>query len=559
MKDFEAPSFSLVFSSQSNEIQQQQDDDDDDETLISNLQVEDTPSPPVSKTLKNRICRPILSSRKVIKPSSILFQNLINHKEKHIQEFQLNPNLCTAPSFSLGLDLDEPAPPNQESHSKQCLEQPPIEVIRVEEDDDQSFRQQTLIPDLQVDDPPSPPVFKRLKRGLSTPSSRVVKRDSVLVEDEIEDISSPEDTHKDEHAKLQKHSSCKRSKIAANGFIPLSKQFSSKLKARQHTQASNASTVTSMEASSSKTMFPKLTISPLRKFLLIDSDTDDSSSSEDIFEDAKKVDVSASKRPRNTNKNLTINQQKGKNVTGDSKLQTEDLWKDFGLQKGVNIQTPALDEFCQEFFTSAKGKTTEQDKDRNVHVTSSKMCDQKKCISENAELYKSLDHPLPPAYKYFYHDDPRIQRLVRHRLPNFFPLGVNTENPQSQAAEIDYMFQFSQREPTSRNQSLVENSRMGRKNSRQPHHKDLTEASESWVNPKGRTNAKKNADKSQGRAAGCSSLGPKNAGKRRVRAEGGSSGSWFTGEDGRKVYVTKTGQEMTGQIAYRHYRKVRKT
>ncbi|KAF5202102.1 Rho gtpase-activating protein [Thalictrum thalictroides] len=359
----------------------------------------------------------------------------------------------------------------------------------------------------------------------------------------------------DGHSKLQKHSACKRSEFAANGFIPLSKQFSSKLKARLNTQASNASTVTSMEASSSKTMFPKLTISPLRRFMLVVSDTDDSSSSEDSFEDAKKVDISASKRPRNTNNTLTINQQKGKNVTGDTKPETEDLWKDFGSQKGVNIQTPALDEFCQEFFTSAKGKNTERDKDKNIYVTSSKLCDQKKCISENAELYKSLDHPLPSAYKYFYHDDPRIQRLVRQRLPNFFPLGVNTENPQSQAAEIDYMFQFSQREPTSRNQSLAENSRMGGKNLRQLHHKDLTEAPGSWVNPKGRANAKKNAGKSQGRVAGCSSVGPKNAGKRRVRAEGCSSGSWFTGEDGKKVYVTKTGKELTGQMAYRHYRR----
>ncbi|KAF5182249.1 hypothetical protein FRX31_028164 [Thalictrum thalictroides] len=120
----------------------------------------------------------------------------------HIRDLEATHALdLNAPSFSLGLglDLDEPARPNQESHSKQCLEQSPIEVISsqsVEEDDDQSFQQQTLISDLQVDDPPSPPVFKRLKRGLSTPSSRVIKRDSVLVEDEIEDISSPEDTHR---------------------------------------------------------------------------------------------------------------------------------------------------------------------------------------------------------------------------------------------------------------------------------------------------------------------------------------------------------------------------
>ncbi|KAK1581051.1 hypothetical protein Q3G72_002617 [Acer saccharum] len=49
---------------------------------------------------------------------------------------------------------------------------------------------------------------------------------------------------------------------------------------------------------------------------------------------------------------------------------------------------------------------------------------------------------------------------------------------------------------------------------------------------------------------------PKDAGKRRVHASGGqSAGHWYTSPEGRKVYFSKNGQELTGQIAYRQYRK----
>ncbi|GLT59384.1 hypothetical protein SLA2020_322050 [Shorea laevis] len=76
-----------------------------------------------------------------------------------------------------------------------------------------------------------------------------------------------------------------------------------------------------------------------------------------------------------------------------------------------------------------------------------------------------------------------------------------------------------------------------RNKSKKPMAEDVLHSSEGWVDPKS------------------SAAVPKNAGKRRVHANGQSAGHWYTSPEGRKVYVTKTGQELTGQIAYRHYRK----
>ncbi|KAL5715416.1 hypothetical protein ACHQM5_017239 [Ranunculus cassubicifolius] len=234
-------------------------------------------------------------------------------------------------------------------------------------------------------------------------------------------------------------------------------------------------------------MFPKLTISPLRRFQLLDSDSE----SEDLFENSRKADLPSSR-----------------NINAGSKAESEDLWKDFG---GQNIPTPALDDFCEEYFRSVKGKNVDKSKEEDICVFSSKVC-------------KNQSNPDPPAYKYFYHDDPRIKRLVHQRLPNFFPLGDNhTQTRQSDAPDdIDYMCQFNQKEPTSRNKGK--------------------QMEGSWVNPR-------NVGKSRAEAA------PKNAGKRRVRAVGTCSGSWFTGEDGKKVYVSKNGKELSGRMAYLQYRK----
>lgn len=191
-----------------------------------------------------------------------------------------------------------------------------------------------------------------------------------------------------------------------HGFIPLSTQCS-KSKAKER-EASNVSCFTR----NNKTGFPKQTISPFRRFRLLDPDTDDPCSSEDLFEDFSEADdlfTSSSRKQSIKNK----------------KLQSEDLWKDFG---GENIPTPALDDFCEEYFrSSVKGKkNVEEEEDISVVVVvGSKVC-------KNGELLNN--NPVPPAYKYFYHDDPRIKHLVRQRLPNFCPLGGKSEAP-----DIDYM------------------------------------------------------------------------------------------------------------------------
>ena len=54
------------------------------------------------------------------------------------------------------------------------------------------------------------------------------------------------------------------------------------------------------------------------------------------------------------------------------------------------------------------------------------------------QLWESTS-PLPPAHRYFFHEDPRIRQLVRSRLCNFSPLGVNRVNQQPNVSRIDYM------------------------------------------------------------------------------------------------------------------------
>ncbi|KAF2285779.1 hypothetical protein GH714_007756 [Hevea brasiliensis] len=153
----------------------------------------------------------------------------------------------------------------------------------------------------------------------------------------------------------------------------------------------------------------------------------------------------------------------------------------------------------------------------------------------------NLADPLPPAHHYFFHDDPRIQTLVRCRLPNFSPLGiVNRGNQQHSESVINYISQFhgeASKQGGTRGSNNGKGSTRGRNKLKKSNAKEVMHASEGWVDPK------------------ISSAIPKDAGKRRVHANGQAAGRWFTSPEGRKVYVSRSGQELTGQIAYRHYRK----
>ncbi|PWA51615.1 hypothetical protein CTI12_AA460940 [Artemisia annua] len=151
-----------------------------------------------------------------------------------------------------------------------------------------------------------------------------------------------------------------------------------------------------------------------------------------------------------------------------------------------------------------------------------------------------IDKSLPYAHHYFFHDDRRIQELVRIRLPYFSPLDdlSNSDLEQPSTSNIDYMGQFRCGESLkqdSRNINGIKSSN-SRKNSRKLKNEDT---SEGWVNPK----------------AGVHKVTTKRAVNKKGHSAHQNSGHWITGPDGKKVYVGKKGQELTGRVAYMQYKK----
>ncbi|MFS7984833.1 hypothetical protein Hanom_Chr11g00991301 [Helianthus anomalus] len=147
---------------------------------------------------------------------------------------------------------------------------------------------------------------------------------------------------------------------------------------------------------------------------------------------------------------------------------------------------------------------------------------------------------FPNAYCYFFHDDPRIQELVRSRLPYFSPLGsmLNMDLEQPGTSKIDYMGQFSFGESSKQAARTITDKK--RSTSRKDLRKSKTEEmSHGWVNPK----------------LGVDKVTTKGAAKRKVHTARQSAGHWITGSDGKRVYVGKSGQELTGRVAYIQYKK----
>ncbi|XP_004244123.1 uncharacterized protein [Solanum lycopersicum] len=422
------------------------------------------------------------------------------------------------PSFSLGLDFDLDSEPQST-----VLPKPSVNLRTIKEvvDDDDDFEFPKLVTDPQVSDPTSS--LKRLRRGSISKSEPVAQKLKLgetwcNVDDDIEDFSSQEDEPKD-HPKC--HSSVRSSsKIPLQGQRVISSQSVSRCTGRKK-EASNVSSVhQSKETNPSNLVFPELTISPLRRFQLIDSDSDEPSKSEFVERESDHVDS-----PLNVNRQHSDADLSYQRKTGPSALKTKDLWEDFCSDTTFNIHTPALDEVCEEYFKSVKdGKRTQTTK------------------GGLTESYMRPQGPLLPAHCYFFHKDPRIQKLVRDRLPNFFPLGADNlpGGNLDDASVIDYMGQFSHEggsKRTAQKSADGTNSRKSRKNVKQPNNVEESQGSERWVNPK-------------------SSAGiPKDAGRRRVQAVGKSAGHWYTNGDGRKVYVDNNGQEFSGRSAYICYRK----
>ncbi|BAT80718.1 hypothetical protein LR48_Vigan07g022200 [Vigna angularis] len=268
------------------------------------------------------------------------------------------------------------------------------------------------------------------------------------------------------------------------------------------------------------------------------------------------------------------------------KNRNDSLWKDFSPVKNVSVPTPAFNELCEEYFRSNKckevrGDVNESHNERYPGVSSS--------CQRNQQQWESVDL-VYPAHKYFFHEDPRIQQLVHTRFRNFNPLGaINRVNQQPNTSHIDYMGQFGNGRASNTQgvqNACVNGSTRGKNTSSNLVFEGSFNTSEGWVDPKivspfshGESSRKKatkrNSTKNsvskgkgnksspanQSRASGdwveprsCASS-PKDAGKRRVQASGQSAGHWYTSPEGRKVYVNKSGQELTGRSAYVQYRK----
>lgn len=416
------------------------------------------------------------------------------------------------PSFSLGLDLDLDSQPGIPSSPVQA----PVSSTNVSshtfEDDEDSAQ--------QMADPIPPPALKRLRRGTILESETLhnlePKSDQLPsnVDDEIEEFSSQEDGRTaDEPSTAQHHTACSSSKLSLQGHGILTMESTNQWQLRKRKQKTNCLTSESLKTSRNKLIFPELTVSPLRKFQLIDSDSDDATG--ELNANATKINPSSMK------KHVYHCTERKQTDTSLGTTQNEDLWKDFFPQKNFSITTPALDEICEEYFSSVSKKGLMP----------------KANVSQNVQQIWDIGSPSPPSHRYFLHDDPMIRNLIRRRFPNFFPLGiVDNRGNQECASSIDYMSQFSHGEgaltQTTKKLSIKSASTRGIKKPKNSNAED-----ESWLNPKS------------------SGSNPKNAGKRRVHADGQSCGHWYTGSDGKRVYVTRNGQELTGQIAYRHYRK----
>ena len=240
----------------------------------------------------------------------------------------------------------------------------------------------------------------------------------------------------DAHPLSQYQSVYSSSKIPLHGSGVLTTKSSSQLNTRKRKQVSDTSASASLETSRSGLIFPRLTQSPLRMFQLIDSDSDDLPSCDNVSGEVRKIGQVSTGRQSNSDHSATLSEQKRKESANIN--QTEDLWKDFCPTKSFGIPTPAFDEVCEEYFQSLKDKNVPQ---RPSYIGSSNNDGHHGNIQNDEQVWDS-DDPLPPAHHYYFHHDPRIQNLVRNRLPNFSPLGVinNRKYQQPNASAIDYMY-----------------------------------------------------------------------------------------------------------------------
>ncbi|XP_020594024.1 uncharacterized protein LOC110034101 [Phalaenopsis equestris] len=489
----------------------------------------------------------------------------------------------SVPSFSLGFDIDiadlsTEGEEDEEEGDRRPLQACPdqrqnkecsiSESSLIQESED--IGGQENLEEAQEEDPPAR-VLKRLKRGPPPPSVAAAggSRTSVdggsltrelppleSLHDDIEEFSSPEKVPKhcpDNYASTQSNVTCCNTKFSLlhRGFLRDNSECK-KIDSKVTPASGGISTLTGVNTSNDKYVFPRLTISPIRKINLIDSDSDDSSVSKGKCRNNEKADVSLKRGKYFHEKCSTLEPKKSSLA---SKCQKESFWKDFSPKKSSKLETPALDEFCNEYFRTVNDQNVNERKEEMRSsgfgssggldvIDGNDVLNPSNKISGKADINWDLSSPHPPAYQYFYHNDPRIQTLVRERLPHFIPLGIknNTEAQQFGAQNLDYMGQFSTTSAGAEAPIVPE--KLARSSSSKKHNKEsrrnvieASDAAGSWVDPRSKATV------------------PKDAGKRRVSADVRQSGHWFTDQDGRKVYVSQNGEKSTGRTAYTKYKK----
>ncbi|XP_039035917.1 uncharacterized protein LOC120172555 [Hibiscus syriacus] len=283
---------------------------------------------------------------------------------------------------------------------------------------------------------------------------------------------------------IKYHSVCSSSKVPLKSLGLLTTPSSIQSTTRNKEEESVAPASANLKERRDGLTFPKLTISPIRRFQLLDSDSDDPSDHED----------------------------------------TVLVFKHLHLMR-----------YVKNIFNLLNDKNVSQKCGKDTSAS-------QKYVSQKVEQLQDLNDPLPPAHRYFFHADPKIQKLVRSCLPFFTPLSMvnNGQHQQSNVSVMDFTSQFRKGESSKQRGAQKASGNNGSTNRRNKSKKPNAEndAFEGWVIPQS------------------SGAIPKNAGKRRVHASGSqSAGHWYTSPEGRKVYVTRTGQELWGQMAYRHYRK----
>ncbi|CAN6276986.1 unnamed protein product [Urochloa humidicola] len=439
-----------------------------------------------------------------------------------------------APSFSLGISDDDEFPAADQHHKqpRRAVPRAPSSFSLEDKNDDDfiagyrrpepAWRETTPLKRLRKG--PAPPLPPLKVPGpptaeVSPMMSENAEIGAVLtgsLEDEIEDWTTDEDRPvRDVPPSVGSCSTSSNSKFSLLNCGVLT-QAATKASTSKFTQTPNCSASKSLEESCTKKLLPKITISPMRKIYLLDSDTD--ADDELNHNKAKKPVSPVKKRQESMHKYMQEKAtfQENKKPQGNTTVQKSEA------VMNNNWATPAFDEFCNEYFRSTKDAGSSRQKESNSFcspkVSQPKYSDemeghfQQQSTSSGGVLDDNLDGH-PPAMHYFFHHDPRVCDLVRGRLQHFFPIGAGStrENEQTRGESLSYRGQFH----------------------------SSAAANDEWVTPR-------------------SIPVPTDVGRRRrVHASGNQSGSghWFTDDNGKKVYISKNGQELTGRDAYRQYKK----